>query len=100
MDINSLNGSMAYTNIPNASPPVDNTLVQEQNTEASSIDRNTETSPGASKAFEVTLSREARDRQAAEPASTPTSTPQPLDNQTNQNMEPAVKASRIMNIVA
>ena len=100
MDINSLNGSTAYTNIPNGSPPVDNTRLPEQNAEASSINRNTETSQGTPKAFEVTLSPEARDRLAAEAATAPTSTPQPLDNQINQNMESAVKASRIVNIVA
>ncbi|WP_300459241.1 hypothetical protein [Desulfobacula sp.] len=100
MDINSLNGSTTYTNIPNGTPPVDNTRLPEQNAEASSIDLNTDTSPGVPKAFEVTLSREALDRLAAEPATTPTSTPQPLDNPINQNMEPAVKASQIVNIVA
>lgn len=100
MDINSLNGSSAYTNIPNGSPPVENTRLQEQNTEASITDRNAETSTGAPKAFEVTLSPEALDRQAAESAAAPTSTPQPLDNQINQNMEPAVTANRIVNIVA
>lgn len=101
MDINSLQGANAYTSVPNATPPVENTLLRDQNLEASRADLTAEIIDSAQKAFKVTITPEAQDRLAAqtteEPTETQTTTP---ENQTNQNIIPAHERSQIVNIVA
>jgi len=101
MDINSLQGANAYTNVSNATPPVDNTLLRDQNLEASQADLSTENTRAAQSAFEVDITQEAQNRLAAqsneEPVETQATTP---EDQTNQNIAQAHELSRIVNIVA
>ncbi|MCP3872227.1 MAG: hypothetical protein GY699_03610 [Desulfobacteraceae bacterium] len=105
MDINSSQGANAYTSAPNATPPVDNTQLREQNVEASRTELNTENTAAAQRAFEVTITQEAQNRLAADAAlrnqeavneTQATST----ENQTNQNAVPPAEANQIVNIVA
>ncbi|MCD4674460.1 MAG: hypothetical protein K8S18_00480 [Desulfobacula sp.] len=101
MDINSLQGANAYTSVPNATPPVENTQLRDQNLEASKTDLREESANAAQKAFEVNITRQAQDKLAAEATEesveTQTTTP---ENQTNQNIIPAHERSQIVNIVA
>lgn len=106
MNINSLQGVHAYTNAPNATPPINNTL-RTQNVEASRTDLTTENTTAAREAFEVNITQEAQDRLAAQTAEAPeipeapeetqTTTP---ENQTNQTIATAREESQIVNIVA
>ena len=101
MDINSLQGANAYTNVPEATPPVDNTLLRNQNVEASRTDLREESTNAAQKAFEVSITQEAQDRLAAEAAEKPTETRTATpENQNNQDIVPAHEVSQIVNIVA
>ena len=101
MDINSLRGATAYKNLPKATPPVDNTQVQNKNLEASRTDLSQESAGATQKAFKVTITPEAQDRLATattqEPAETQTTIP---ENQSSRNVAPAQEASRLINIVA
>ena len=99
MEINRLQGSMAYINVPNATPQNDNTLIRDRNNEPSGTDPNTGNTPAAPNTFQVTLTREAQDRLAAEATKAPILT-QPPKDQTNQNMVSAYETSQIVNIVA
>ncbi|MBU1340738.1 MAG: hypothetical protein KKE44_24305 [Proteobacteria bacterium] len=101
MEINSLQGAAAYANVPNATPPVDNTRLREQNVEASRTDLNTENTQAAQQAFEVTLTREAQDRLAAQKAEASNAAQtQPPENQNNGTIAQTYETSQIVNIVA
>ncbi len=99
MDINSLNGANAYTNTPNSTPSVDHTQLREQNLEASRPALDTQNT--ATQAFEVSLTQEAQDRQAAETTQnaqeTQTTAP---ENPNNETTAPAQNPNQIVNIVA
>lgn len=101
MDINSLQGATAYTNVPNTTPQVDKTVLPSQNPETSTADLNTENATNGQNAFEVNITQEAQDRLAAETSedqtNIQTTTP---DDQNNQNPKPAHETNRIVNIVA
>lgn len=99
MNINSLQGSTAYTNAPSATPPVDNTQ-RNQNAETSITDLKSD-SAAAPKAFEVTITQEAQNRLAAQKTPAPNETKNTTpENQTGQNMASGYEKSQIMNIVA
>ncbi|SDU04933.1 hypothetical protein [Desulfobacula phenolica] len=104
MNINSLQGSAAYTNTLNAAPPVDNTKPEDQNTELDGTNPNKKETGASSKAFEVSITQEAQKKMATEtiPADTTQAqtAPQPLENKQGQNMAQAYERSRIVNIVA
>ncbi|MCD4722643.1 MAG: hypothetical protein K8S13_22715 [Desulfobacula sp.] len=97
MEINSLQGANAYTNLPNAATPLDNSALRDQNLEASGTKLDAESTNAAQKAFEVTITPEAQDKLAAEPAETQATTP---ENQTRQNIVSAHETNRIVNIIA
>ncbi len=101
MDINSLQGVAAYTNVPNTTPQIDKTILPSQNPETSTADLNTENASNGQNAFEVNITQEAQDRLAAEKTEAQikkqTTTP---DDQSNQNPRPAHGANRIVDIVA
>ncbi len=99
MDISNINGSNAYTANKSATPPVDNSLLENQNREAAKADLNQETSRAAQQAFEVNITQEAQDRLAAE------ATPPPAQAATDKAPEPqspaaTQEARQIVNIVA
>ncbi len=104
MDINSLQGSTAYTNAPNAAPPVDNTKPQDQNIERDRTNANEKNTSDSPKAFEVSLTREAQKKMGAETTKAETTQAQtafqPLENKPSQNMAQVYETSRIVNIVA
>ena len=101
MDINSLYGATAYTNVPKATPPVDNTQVQNQNLDVSRTDLSQESAGATQKAFEVTITPEAQDRMATATTQEPAETQTPIpENQNNQSIPPAQEATRLINIVA
>jgi hypothetical protein len=105
MEINSLNGAGAYANASGTATPVDNTR-QNQTSDASQNAMNTGNTAAGSQAFEVTITREAQDRLAAqtntqvmeEPTETQGAamTPGPQ----NQNTASTRETSQIVNIVA
>ncbi len=101
MEITNSQGSAAYANAPGTTPPVDNTLLQDQNRKASQADLNTDSTAAAQKAFEVNISPEARNRLSVqgteEPAQTQAAAP---EDQTNQTIAQAHEQSQIVNIVA
>ncbi len=113
MEINSLNGAGAYANTPNSAPPVDNTR-QNQTDDALQNTINPGNTGNGSQAFEVTITREARDRLAAEtdtqvpaaPAETQgaTMTPEPQDPNDASAREAgrgnSQETNQIVNIVA
>lgn len=104
MNINSVQGSTAYTNASNAAPPVDNTKPEDQNIERNGTNPDKKDTSAFPKAFEVSLTREAQKKTATEATKADTTqaqtAPQPLENQTGQNMAQAYETSRIVNIVA
>ena len=63
MDINSIQGANAYAA---NRPPADTTLVENQNQEAVATDLNQENTQAVQEAFQVNLTQEALDRQAAD----------------------------------
>jgi hypothetical protein len=77
MDINSLQGSAAYANTLNATPPVENTQTREQNLAASTARLDEQTTRAAQQAFEVNITQEARDRLARETEENPVEEPAP-----------------------
>ncbi len=101
MDINSLRGLSAYTSAPNTNPPVDQPLLQNQNTEASRTLLTKENSSVAQKAFEVTITEEAQQKRALEKKQEPSAKQQtPPVDQSTQSAAKAYEASQIVNIVA
>ncbi len=69
MDINTIQGSNAYS-APKSTPvPVDDTLLRNQNREAARADLSQESTRAIQEAFDVRITQEARDRQAAEKTS-------------------------------
>lgn len=100
MDINSIQGANAYQNTQSTPPPVDDTQLREQNVEASRSELDTRRE--ASRAFEVSLTQEARDLLAAEENDRAT---EPAESTTseaaaNEPVVPTQDASQIVNIVA
>jgi hypothetical protein len=96
MDINSLKGISAY-----ATPPVDQTLVQNQGREASRTELAKENTADAQKAFEVNISEKAQEKMAFEANQEKLKTQSaPSVDQGQQNVAKAYEASRIVNIVA
>jgi hypothetical protein len=65
MDISNIQGFSAYTANKSATPPVDNTLAQNQNKDAAQTTLNQESAQAAQQAFEVNITPEARDLMAA-----------------------------------
>lgn len=101
MDINSLQGASAYINASSSVPSVDNAQLRDQNLEASRTDLNAESISAAQKAFEVTITREAQDRQAAETTNAAEETQTAASESQNTQASAAVqKTSQIVNIVA
>ena len=102
MDINSLRGVSAYTNPINTTPPIDQTMLQNQNLEASKAELTKETADAAQKAFEVTLTEEAQERMASEtkPETSETQSAPPPSDQGAQGVAKAYETSQIVNIVA
>lgn len=99
MDINSLNGVNAYSNIPGSTPPVDNTQLREQNREAARLAL--ESQNQAKQAFEVSITQEAREKLAAQSTeNTQQAQNEISDNVNAKNTMPAHSASQIVNIVA
>jgi hypothetical protein len=96
MEINSSQAATAYTTAPSATPAVDSTKLKDQNAEAVKTDLNTENTNTAQKPFEVNITREARELQAAENTE---ETPPP-EPQTEQAPATAQQNSQILNIVA
>ena len=101
MDINSLQGATAYTNVPNTTPQVDKTVLPSQKPEASTADPNTENTTNGLNAFEVNITQEAQDRLAAETNKDQTNIQTTIPgDQDNLNTKPAHETNRIVNIVA
>ena len=99
MDINSLRGISAYANTP--TPPVDQTLLQNQNIEASRTELTKESVNAAQEAFKVTITEEAQDKMASEtnPGMSETQPAPPADPGTPGAAKANV-TSQIVNIVA
>ncbi len=107
MNINSVQGANAYTNIQNTTPPVDSAKLREQNLEVSRTEQNKENTTAAQQAFEVTITQEAQQLSAKNNEAPVQKAAQPIEDQTtknqaNQNPEPESvhEASQIVNIVA
>ncbi|OGR45192.1 MAG: hypothetical protein A3J80_06260 [Desulfobacula sp. RIFOXYB2_FULL_45_6] len=101
MDINSLRGVSAYTSTQNTTPPVDQTVLQNQNLEASKAELTKENADVAQKAFEVTITEEAQKKIAAETTQkTSEALPEPPVDQSAQTVSKAYETSQIVNIVA
>ncbi|MBU1196661.1 MAG: hypothetical protein KKE62_10355 [Proteobacteria bacterium] len=99
MDINSLNGANAYSNIPGSAPQVDNTQLREQNREAAGSDL--ESQNRATRAFEVSITQEARAKLAAQTTENTQQAQNEASGSANtRNTMPAHSASQIVNIVA
>jgi|JFJP01.1.fsa_nt_gi hypothetical protein len=101
MDISSLRGVSAYTNTQ-TTPPVDQTMLQNQNLEASKTELTKENTNAPQKAFEVTITEEAKARMASEtnPATSEKQSAPPSSDQGTQNVAKASEKSQIVNIVA
>ena len=85
MDISNVQGFNAYTANKPATPPVDNALLQNQNREAAQTDLTQENIQAAQQAFEVDITREARDLMAAEGEASAQTTPQEQNPMQVQN---------------
>ena len=96
MDINSLKGISAYF-----TPPVDQTLLQSRNREASRTESAKENTADVQKAFEVNISEKAQEKMAfdANQEKLKTQSAPPAD-QGRQSAAKAYETSRIVNIVA
>lgn len=110
MDINSVQSTNPYA--ANQTAPADNTQLQNRNREAAQAELSQEDARAAREAFQINITQEARDMQAAQAASEPqattleTSTPATTPAQPEQTAQTGPygttgpEASRIMNIVA
>lgn len=92
MDITNIDASNAYAAKESAKPPIDSTLLKNQNQEVSESNLNQEST--RQNAFEVNITQEAQDRLAAQP------TPPPAPEASDQSPVAAQKAAQIVNIVA
>jgi len=101
MDISSLRGVSAYTNTQ-TTLPVDQKTIQNQNLEAPKIELTKENANAAQKAFEVTITEEAKARMASEtnPATSEKQSAPSSSDQDTQNVAKAYGTSQIVNIVA
>ncbi len=100
MNINSVQGANAYTNVQNTTPPVDTAQLRDQNLEASRTELNQESTTAAQQAFEVTITQEAQRLSAETNEESAEVAAQQLEDQNNSNTEPAHETSQIVNIVA
>ncbi len=105
MNINSVQGANAYTNVQNTTPPVEDTQLKEENLEASRTELNNENTAAAQQAFEVNITQEAQQLNAENNVETVQPAAQPIENQTtenqaNQTTATAHETSQIVNIVA
>ncbi len=102
MDISNINASNAYTTNELAKPPVDNTLLKNQDQATPETNLNQDTV--RQQAFEVTITREAQDRLAAEATQPYIKTPanNGSGDASGQSQSPAAaqEARQIVNIVA
>ncbi len=96
MDINSIQGANAYA----ATRPVaESNVVQEQNQEAAQTDLNQESTRAVQEAFEVNITQEAREQQAAASEETEETRPERAQVAA-ESQTPAQQPSQIVNIVA
>ncbi len=100
MDISNINGSNAYTANKSTTPPVDNSLLENQNREAAKADLNQETSRTAQQAFEVNITQEAQDKLAAEATPPPAQAASDKEPEPDQSPTTTQEARQIVNIVA
>ncbi len=118
MEINNIQEFNAYTAKDSATLPADNTTLQNRNRKAAQTDINQENIQAAQQAFEVNITREARDLMAAEaetPAQeipleqnplqkqNPTQAQNPGQDQNvtpTQNQDQEQKTMQVVNIVA
>ncbi len=98
MDINSIQGANAYAN-STPRPVVESNVVQEQNQEAAQADLNQASTRAVQEAFEVNITEEAREQQAAAGGTEETQRPEPAQA-TQADQGPAQQPSQIVNIVA
>ncbi|MCG8632531.1 MAG: hypothetical protein MI863_01820 [Desulfobacterales bacterium] len=97
MEINNIHGANPYAN---ARPAAESNLVQEQNQEAAQADLNQESTRAVQEAFEVNITQEAREQQAAaSEEAEETQLPEPVQAAAAEQ-EPARQPSQIVNIVA
>ena len=100
MDINSLQGAAAYATAQNITPP-DYKSLQGENSETSETGPFTKQKDTAQKAFEVSLSPEAKDIQAEQTTENPLEVEATLTEKRNNPVETSmVTASRIVDTVA
>ncbi len=98
MDINSIQGANAYAS--STRPVAESNLVQDQNREAAQADLNQESTRAVQEAFEVSITPEAREQQAAASEETEEALlPEPAQAAT-ESQAPAQQPSQIVNIVA
>lgn len=102
MEINSLQGSTAYSNAVNSTKPVENTQLADQNIEASKTSLEPENTRPAQDAFKVSITQEARDQlvketQASEDQAVQTP---PSETSSGSPVETQGNSSQIVNIVA
>ena len=113
MDINSVQGSAAYANTLNTTPPVESAQTREQNIEASQTRLDEQANRAAQQAFEVNITQEARNRLAQETEETRVENPEPNRETTDrapapepvreppaQTTPPAQETTPLVNIVA
>lgn len=102
MDINNIQGSNAYSAPKSPPVPVDDTLLRNQNRESAQGDLSQESTRAIQEAFDVRITQEARERQAAEktaPAPLPAEGPEKSTGPDQGTLQ-ASNASQIINIVA
>ncbi len=101
MEINNLQGKSAYTNTSNGALPVDNNLLRDQSLETSRADVNTEDTRAAQSAFEVDITQQAKDIQAAQSNEKPVETQaQAPEDLSNQDITQTQERRQIVDIVA
>jgi hypothetical protein len=103
MDISNINASNAYITNESAKPPVDSTLLKDQNQETKNSDTSQKTD--RQPAFEINITQEAQDLLAAETTQPSMGTPmsgKDSDDASGQSQSPATaqEARQIVNIVA
>jgi len=106
MEISNIQGLNAYTAKNSATSPVDNTMLQNQNREAAQTNLNQENIQAVQQAFEVNITREARDLMAAKGETPAQATPREQNPAQGQNLTPTQnsaqeqKIMQVVNIVA
>jgi len=99
MDISNINGSNAYAANNSTKPPVDSTLLENQNQKAAGTDPNQETTRAVQQAFEVDITQEAQDKMAME-AKPPVQEASNQKSGADQSTLATQEARQIINIVA